>query len=341
MKIALVTDHTYLPDRAGGRESSINDLSNILINQNHDVRVIANRGSIKYFFYNFIKRIKWKSKYKIDRVKDEFEFTKKLISHKKVDIVIYNIKNENIIHNIENASSIKKIFYIRDVENLDSIRGISINSNILFIANSKFVSNKIYKYTNRQSLVIPPLIDENNYLTTTNKKYVTFINPVKEKGLDLALEIAYSCKEIPFLFVECWPLSNKKMEELQHSLSKLPNVKLVRASHDMKTIYSQTGILLVPSMCEEAFGRVVIEAQISGIPVIASNIGGLPESVGEGGILIDPNNKPDTWSRFVRDVWHSDKQILLSDKARINSTKHLFNQNISLNNFLSDVISKP
>ena len=57
----------------------------------------------------------------------------------------------------------------------------------------------------------------------------------------------------------------------------------------------------------EAFGRVSIEAQINGIPVIASHIGGLTESVGDGGILIDPQAPTDEWVEAVRSTIEDDE----------------------------------
>jgi glycosyltransferase involved in cell wall biosynthesis len=51
--------------------------------------------------------------------------------------------------------------------------------------------------------------------------------------------------------------------------------------------FALTRILLVPSICEEAFGRVAAEAMINSIPTIVSNRGALPDVVGgdfgEGG----------------------------------------------------------
>ena len=50
-------------------------------------------------------------------------------------------------------------------------------------------------------------------------------------------------------------------------------------------------VLVVPSRYE-AFGRVAAEAMFAGVPVIASNVDGLPEVVGECGVLIPPE-RPD------------------------------------------------
>lgn len=47
-------------------------------------------------------------------------------------------------------------------------------------------------------------------------------------------------------------------------------------------------MLLVPSLCEEAFGRVVIEAQLNCIPVLYHDIGGLREAAGQSAVSIEP-----------------------------------------------------
>jgi len=59
----------------------------------------------------------------------------------------------------------------------------------------------------------------------------------------------------------------------------------------------------VPSVWEEAWGRVVTEAHLSGIPVIARGIGGLPEAVGPGGILVDPSAPMDSWLNALAQLW--------------------------------------
>jgi glycosyltransferase involved in cell wall biosynthesis len=85
-------------------------------------------------------------------------------------------------------------------------------------------------------------------------------------------------------------------------LADLPNVRFERRVSDMRAIYRQTRLLLVPSRWEEGFGMVAIEAQSCGIPVIASARGGLPESVGDGGLLIQDYLNVDAWVAAVSRV---------------------------------------
>jgi glycosyltransferase involved in cell wall biosynthesis len=55
----------------------------------------------------------------------------------------------------------------------------------------------------------------------------------------------------------------------------------------MKAFYGQIDLLLVPSLVEEAFPRMILEAAVNGVPVIANRRGGIPEALGDSGILID------------------------------------------------------
>jgi len=46
---------------------------------------------------------------------------------------------------------------------------------------------------------------------------------------------------------------------------------------DVIPILHAADVLVLPSLCEEAFGRVIIEAMATGCPAVASNVGGIPE----------------------------------------------------------------
>lgn len=61
---------------------------------------------------------------------------------------------------------------------------------------------------------------------------------------------------------------------------------------DAESVYAQIDFAIIPSMWNEPFGRVVIEAYAQGVPVIASARGGLSELVNEGstGYLFEPSH---------------------------------------------------
>src|SRR4030095_12656277 len=64
----------------------------------------------------------------------------------------------------------------------------------------------------------------------------------------------------------------------QQTLMKIPNVELLERNEAIENLYAKTKILLVPSLWREGFGLTVVEAMLRGIPVLASNVGGLPEA---------------------------------------------------------------
>ena len=120
--------------------------------------------------------------------------------------------------------------------------------------------------------------------------YVTFINPSSEKGVTLFYRIAEIAErelpELKFLVVESRSKLAHADERLSTSFSKLSNIVRVGLQQDMGRVFGMTRILLMPSLWHESGGRAAIEALSLGIPVIATNRGGLPEVLGDAAITI-------------------------------------------------------
>ena len=55
----------------------------------------------------------------------------------------------------------------------------------------------------------------------------------------------------------------------------------------MASVYARARVLLVPSLWWESGPRVIVEALANGIPVIGSSSGGVPEVIGDGGIILE------------------------------------------------------
>jgi glycosyltransferase involved in cell wall biosynthesis len=151
------------------------------------------------------------------------------------------------------------------------------------------------------------------------------VNPIPEKGLGIAVEVARLLTDEHFLFVEGgWPDVQNDATLLSEARA-LPNVELWPYQSDMREVYAVTDILLMPSQLTESFGRVVIEAQVNGIPVVAADAGGLPFTVGEGGLLIGPRDDVDAYVVALRSIRSDpDLRARLSRAALENSCRPEF-----------------
>jgi hypothetical protein len=64
---------------------------------------------------------------------------------------------------------------------------------------------------------VPPLVRPECYQVESRRKNVTFVCPVPKKGLDIAIALAERRPDIPFVFVESWPLGSPRLDALARS----------------------------------------------------------------------------------------------------------------------------
>ena len=72
-------------------------------------------------------------------------------------------------------------------------------------------------------------------------------------------------------------------------------------SAELEAAFAAADVFVLPSV-HEPFGIVALEAMVRGIPLITSNVGGLPDFVkdGENGLLFDPSNPANLVGAFDR-----------------------------------------
>lgn len=146
---------------------------------------------------------------------------------------------------------------------------------------------------------------------------ITIINPCAEKGLDIVLGLARRFPEQPFLAVPTWGADDATMR----ALMRAPNVDIQAPADDIDRILARTRMLLVPSLWPETFGYVVPEAMARGIPVLASNIGGLAEAKLGVDFLLPVKPARRVGGRYLTEAqdlgpWSTAVSELLTDRAR-------------------------
>jgi glycosyltransferase involved in cell wall biosynthesis len=150
------------------------------------------------------------------------------------------------------------------------------------------------------------------------QRYVTFINPQETKGVfvfaRIARELARRRPDIPILVTQGRSrgdaLRNPALGLEPHIRGELqPEVDSVLACASglygrdglnittmpftpdpqdfYPAVFARTKLLLMPSLWFESFGLVAAEAMLNGIPVLASNRGALPDTIGDGGFFFD------------------------------------------------------
>ena len=162
------------------------------------------------------------------------------------------------------------------------------------IVNSRFMQTQLFERYGVDSLVNYPIVSKIELGQKRNPKYIVMIGDEVIKGFNTFRNLS---SLYPDQLFRAYSKNITKRFYLTNNLELYPWCK------DISKIYFEAKIVLVPSIWLEAFGRVAREAYISGIPVLASEVGGLPEAVNyDKRVLVKNYKDPLEWAAALDDI---------------------------------------
>lgn len=144
------------------------------------------------------------------------------------------------------------------------------------VCNSNFMAERLKELFGKDSEVRYPFINA----VRLKQDYHIVKDEIKDKGIVYVGDALIKGIETVKKLSQVMP--NEKFYIFSRYIkkhTKEQNITWMSWQKDEVDIYKYAKIVIVPSICEEAYGRVSREAYKLGIKVLVSNIGGLPESV--------------------------------------------------------------
>jgi surfactin synthase thioesterase subunit/glycosyltransferase involved in cell wall biosynthesis len=143
---------------------------------------------------------------------------------------------------------------------------------------SQYVADYIRQYAGIDAVHVPiSLMEPGDWppLGRFDNEFVTFVNPCAVKGIAIFLALADAFPRTAFAAVPTWGTNRQD----RAALEARPNVRVMAPVDDIDLLLARTRVLLVPSLWAEARSRIVLEALLRGVPVMAANTGGIPEAM--------------------------------------------------------------
>jgi glycosyltransferase involved in cell wall biosynthesis len=216
----------------------------------------------------------------------------KFLTNQKIDYAVTTDSDFMALSSVS-ALGIPGIHFFRSLANVKAYVGEIFHVKMLkkrnVISVSRFIRDRLNHYLGVDSYVWPPIPLVYNQLTIPNEnpyrnrgcdiKTIGYSSSGKHKGDDIVNELIQRLPEYKFITMG---------GGYTHSFQQLPaNLEYLGEVKDTENFYRKIDLLLVPSIIEEAYPRVILEASAFGIPLVANNVGGIPEAAGNNGILID------------------------------------------------------
>lgn len=147
----------------------------------------------------------------------------------------------------------------------------------LIVGVSEYVARYVREHGHMDAVHVPISLMEpssQSPLGHFENPYITLANPCAVKGIGIFTGLAQRMPHLRFAAVPTWGTNAADFSELR----RLPNITILEPFDNVDDLLRLTRVLLVPSVWAEARSRIVVEAMMRGVPVIASDIGGIPEA---------------------------------------------------------------
>jgi colanic acid/amylovoran biosynthesis glycosyltransferase len=162
------------------------------------------------------------------------------------------------------------------------------------------------------------------------KVRILFVGQLSQyKGLDLLLEAFMRlAKNHDKKTIELWICGKGPLENTVRACAKrLENIRYFGSVdwHELPAIYNQCHIFCSPSVdntrfgiriWEEQLGMVLVEAMASGLPVVASDCGAIPEILGTNNLIVNQSSKEMLHSSLEALVHDPDRRLSIGEKNR-------------------------
>lgn len=186
---------------------------------------------------------------------------------------------------------------------------------------------------------------DHGYISSINKGYFLFFGRISyEKGVRTLIKAFEKLSDIKLKIVGSGPEEDELKEYIKQR--RINNIDFLgyKSGEELKKVISQALFTIVPSEWYENNPMTIVEAYSIGVPVIGSNIGGIPEIIEEGknGFLFTPKSADGLAAAVIHaDRLSEEKYKQMSDNALMFAEKNFSPEGYyeKLINFYKNVIS--
>jgi len=334
VRLLFATTFGHLPELVGGLQTTTDELARALQRRGVEVALLCRADP------NSLPPSADSCPYRVIRAPDPVAAVSGVAATLEPSAIVVQT-GHNMVRQLVAALDSKRpvLVYLHNVEQAELGGVLLPDPEIAYLANSRFTAARWHAAYGLECDVVPPYVEPAAYVVETTRERILFVNPTMHKGVELFFQMARERPALPFDAVESWTLDPVWRRFCQERAERLGNVAWHAPQRDMRALYATTRVLLMPSLWEETYGRCVHEAQLSGIPVLASSRGNLVDTVGAGGLTVDLHAPLGAWLAALDALWQAGAgEGALSAAARAHAARPEVDPAAVLDRFMAAVM---